>query len=184
MKVGLHALRVLVVDDNEGARALLAGMLKGVGINQIRHAANGNEAFQLLPHWTPDLAFVDLNMGPVDGIEFTKLVRTAPGSPEPYLPIILVSGAAQVTRVLEARDAGVDQVLAKPVSAQTVVERLKAVIDTKRRFVRAQAYFGPDRRRRATSDYNGPLRRETDLRDDDRRASPATERLPASALSA
>ena len=162
MKVGLQALRVLIVDDNEGARTLLSGMLQGIGINQIRDAPNGSEAFQLLRHWTPDLAFVDLNMEPVDGIEFTRLVRTAPECPEPYLPIILVTGAAQVTRVKEARDAGVDQVLAKPVSPQLVVERLKAVIEAKRRFVRARDYVGPDRRRRPTPDYGGPLRREAD----------------------
>lgn len=83
MKVGLPSLRVLIADDNEGARALLAGMLQGIGINQIRQASNGSEAFQVLRHWPPDLAFVDLNMAPVDGIEFIKLVRTAPDSPEP-----------------------------------------------------------------------------------------------------
>jgi CheY-like chemotaxis protein len=129
MKVGLPALRVLIADDNEGARALLSGMLQGIGINQIRHAANGSEAFQLMRHWTPDMAFVDLNMEPVDGIEFTRLVRTAPGCPEPYLPIVLVTGAAQLSRVKEARDAGVNEVLVKPVSPQVVVARLKSSTD-------------------------------------------------------
>lgn len=162
MKVGLPALRVLIADDNEGARALLAGMLQGIGITQIRHATNGRDAFLALRHWPPDLAFVDLNMAPVNGLEFTKLVRTAPDSPEPYLPIVLITGAAQLTRITEARDAGVNEVLVKPVSPQVVVERLRAVIESKRRFVRAENYVGPDRRRRDRSDYHGPWRREGD----------------------
>ncbi|MBW3560457.1 MAG: response regulator [Proteobacteria bacterium] len=162
MKVGLPELRVLIADDSEGARALLAGMLLGIGITQVRQAPNGSEAYQVLRHWTADLAFVDLNMPLVDGIEFIKLVRTAPESPAPYLPIVLITGAAHLTRITEARDAGVNEVLVKPVSPQVVVERLRAVIESKRRFVRTETYVGPDRRRRSRSDHQGPWRREDD----------------------
>ena len=162
MKTGLPALRVLIADDNEAARTLLAGMLNGVGISQIRQAANGRDAFDGLRHSAPDLAFVDLNMAPVDGIEFTRLVRTAPNSPEPYLPIILLTAAAQISRIREARDAGVNEILVKPAVPKVVVERLKSVIESKRRFVRSDTYVGPDRRRRASPDYQGPWRREDD----------------------
>lgn len=164
MKVGLSTLRVLIADDNQRARTLLATMLEGIGITQIRQVADGGEAFQLLRHWPADLAFVDLNMEPVDGIGFIKLIRTAPGSPEPYLPVILITGAAQLGRIKQARDAGVNEVLVKPVAPQVVVDRLKAVIQSKRRFVRAPTYVGPDRRRKARADFQGPWRREEDAK--------------------
>ena len=164
MKTGLPALRVLIADDNEAARTLLAGILRGVGITQIRQAENGRDAFEGLRHSAPDLAFVDLNMAPVDGIEFTRLVRTAPNSPEPYLPIILLTAAAQIRRIQEARDAGVNEVLVKPAAPKVVVERLRFVIESKRGFVRSDSYVGPDRRRRAAPNYQGPWRREGDPR--------------------
>ena len=164
MKTGLPALRVLIADDGEAARTLLAGMLNGIGITQIRQATNGRESFEGLRHSAPDLAFVGLDMDPVDGIEFTKLVRTAANSPEPYLPIILLTPPAQIGRIKEARDAGVNEIVVKPAAPKVVVERLRSVIESKRLFVRTDTYVGPDRRRRATPDHQGPWRREDDAR--------------------
>jgi CheY-like chemotaxis protein len=54
VKTGLPALRVLIADDNEAARTLLAGILRGVGITQIRQAENGRDAFEGLRHSAPD----------------------------------------------------------------------------------------------------------------------------------
>ena len=162
MDTGIASLRVLVVDDNEHLRDLLVGMLKGIAIEQIREASNGLDALRLLKHWTADLAFVDLQMQPMDGIELTRTVRAAPDSPNPYLPILLLTGHSQLGRVTEARDAGVNEVLVKPLNSKTMVERLKWVIKHQRPFVRAQGYVGPDRRRRTAPDYAGPWRREDD----------------------
>jgi two-component system chemotaxis response regulator CheY len=64
--------------------------------------------------------------------------------------------------VHEARDAGVDEFLAKPLTAKGVIERMTQVIDHPRPYVRAESYFGPDRRRRADPNYRGPWRREKD----------------------
>ena len=64
--------------------------------------------------------------------------------------------------MLEARDAGVTEFLVKPVSAKALVDRLRTVIERQRMFVRAESYTGPDRRRRTTAGYKGPLRRDTD----------------------
>ncbi len=162
MKVGISTVRVLVADDSENMRSLLVGMLMAVGITEIRQASNGQEALDVLRHWTADIAFVDLQMTPVDGIEFTRTVRAARNVTDPYLPIIMLTGHAQVAQVTEARDAGVNEFLVKPLAAKAVLERLKAVIDRQRKFVRSESYVGPDRRRRVLPDYNGPWRRETD----------------------
>jgi two-component system chemotaxis response regulator CheY len=53
--------------------------------------------------------------------------------------------------VNELRDAGADEILAKPVSPRTVCNKINAVIHSRRKFVSAPNYFGPDRRRRAAS---------------------------------
>jgi CheY-like chemotaxis protein len=162
MKIGLATVRVLVADDSENMRSLLVGMLMAVGITEIRQASNGKDALDVLRHWTADIAFVDLHMTPIDGIEFTRTIRAARGVTDPYLPIIMLTGHAQLTRVTEARDAGVNEFLVKPLAAKAVVERLKAVIDRQRKFVRSNSYVGPDRRRKVLPDYQGPWRRESD----------------------
>ena len=158
----MGTLRVIVADDNENMRHLLVGMLQSLGVHQIRQAASGEEALAGVRHWRADVAFIDMQMAPVDGIEFTRAVRAASGGADPYLPIIMLTGVAHQQRVLEARDAGVTEFLVKPVSAKSLVERLRTVIERQRLFVRTEAYTGPDRRRRTSADYKGPRRRQTD----------------------
>jgi hypothetical protein len=58
-----------------------------------------------------------------------------------------------------ARDAGVNEFLAKPVSVKAILTRLISVIEHPRPFVRTKTYFGPCRRRRVDDEYRGPERR-------------------------
>jgi DNA-binding response OmpR family regulator len=64
--------------------------------------------------------------------------------------------------VVDARDAGVTEFVAKPLTAKAVLERIQAVIYRPRPFVRTPNYFGPDRRRREDPGFNGPWLRSTD----------------------
>ena len=156
----MQNLNVLVADDNAHMRAIVATILKSIGIDRIRETRDGAEAIAVLKDWAADVAIVDFRMEPVDGVGFTKHVRTAPDSPNPYLPIIMLTGYADRTRVLEARDAGVTELIVKPVNTQAVISRLNAVLFHPRPFVKTAGYFGPDRRRSANAEYSGPERRK------------------------
>jgi CheY-like chemotaxis protein len=155
-------LRVLLVDDNEHMRAIVTTVLAGVGVKTVREARNGVEALECLKEWPPDLAIVDFLMTPMDGVAFTRAVRTEATSKNPYLPIIMMTGHSERFRVMEARDAGVTEFVAKPVTAKAVLQRIEAVIYRPRPFVRTAAYFGPDRRRREDPAFPGPWRRAGD----------------------
>jgi DNA-binding response OmpR family regulator len=89
------------------------------------------------------------------------MVRTSNDCPNPYVSIIMVTGYTQLEHVHLARDAGVTEFLAKPISANSVLARMTAVIENPRAFVRTPDYFGPCRRRRHDKDYTGPERRGT-----------------------
>jgi DNA-binding response OmpR family regulator len=78
------------------------------------------------------------------------------------LPIIMMTGHSEKSRVVEARDAGVTEFVAKPLTAKAVLERIQAVIYRPRPFVRTATYFGPGRRRRDDPTFAGPWRRSTD----------------------
>lgn len=159
---GLENLRVLLVDDNQHMRAIVMTVLAGVGVRNVRETRDGAEALEALRDWPADVAIVDFQMFHIDGVEFTRMVRTAPDSKNPYLPIVMMTGHSEKSRVVEARDAGVTEFVAKPLTAKSVLERLQAVIYRPRPFVRAGAYFGPDRRRRDDPAYTGPWLRATD----------------------
>src|ERR1700761_9036360 len=90
------------------------------------------------------------------------MLRNSPDSKNPYLPIVMMTGHSEKSRVVEARDAGVTEFIAKPLTAKSVLERLQAVIYRPRPFVRTATYFGPDRRRRDDPAHVGPWRRAAD----------------------
>ncbi|MDO9336382.1 MAG: response regulator [Caulobacteraceae bacterium] len=146
MSTGLGSLRVLLVDDNPHMRTIVATILMGVGIRHVRQAQDGAEALQALRAGPADLAIVDFQMQPLDGASFTRLVRGDAEGKNTYLPIIMMTSFADRVRVVEARDAGITEMIAKPLTARAVLDRLGAVIMRPRPFVRTDDYFGPMRR--------------------------------------
>ena len=158
----LSALQVLLVDDNQHMRTIASAVLKSAGVGTVREAADGGAALEMLREYAVDLAIVDFNMFPLDGVEFTRLVRNSPDSPNPYLPIIMMTGHSEKSRVYEARDAGVTEFVVKPITAKAILDRIQAVIFHARPYVKTEGYFGPDRRRVERPDYNGPRRRKAD----------------------
>jgi len=160
----LQSLNVLLVDDNQHMRAIAAAVLHAADIREVNEAADGAEAFEILRRRPIDLALIDYNMFPMDGVEFTRLVRNSPDSAKIYLPIIMMTGHAEKSRICAARDAGVTEFLVKPITAKAILDRVTAVILRPRPFVKTETYCGPCRRRRDTVDYAGPFRRAIDAK--------------------
>ncbi|MBV8977748.1 MAG: response regulator [Alphaproteobacteria bacterium] len=152
-------LKILVVDDNAHMRKLVVTILQAFGAIQIFEAESGERALGLMRDTNPDVIILDWMMEGMTGLEFVKQVRASAQSPNPFVPIIMLTGHTHIDHVRQARDCGVNEFLAKPVSVKAIMTRLVAVIEHPRPFVRTKAYFGPCRRRRATDEYRGPERR-------------------------
>jgi two-component system, chemotaxis family, chemotaxis protein CheY len=155
-------IKMLVVDDNHHMRLLLTELLHAIGVKEVSEAANGAEALQTLRSQPIDIVMTDLAMQPMDGIAFVRRLRSGHESPNPMVPVIMVTGHSTLRRVAEARDAGVTEFLSKPVTARGVIERITRVVEHPRPFVKTDSYFGPDRRRRDDPNHPGPYRRLAD----------------------
>lgn len=155
-------LKILLVDDNHYMRVLLGEILRAIGVQHLFEANDGAEALQAMRNNAIDIVMTDLSMQPLDGIDFVRLLRNSPDSPNPMVPVIMITGHSTMQRVNEAREAGVNEFLAKPLTARGVIERLTQVVENPRPFIRTANYFGPDRRRRADPKHAGPWRRSTD----------------------
>ena len=158
----LDQLKILLVDDNHHMRVLLIELLRAVGINKVFEAADGAEGLQMMRSHAVDIVMTDLAMEPLDGIDFVRLLRNSPDSPNQMIPVIMITGHLTVRRIQEARDAGVNEFVAKPITARNVLERLQIIVDHPRPFIRTEDFFGPDRRRRNDPNYTGPWRRSVD----------------------
>jgi CheY-like chemotaxis protein len=136
-----------------------------VGIRDVTEAAHGGSGLEVLRQRRADLVLSDMAMSPMDGLEFTRRVRNDEQSPNPFVPIIMITGHTERHRVEAARDAGVTEFLAKPITAHNLFSRIAKIVEQPRAFVRCDSYFGPDRRRRQIEDYAGPWRRKDDFQD-------------------
>lgn len=140
-------------------RLLLRDMLNAFGVDKIVAVSDGTKAFAELRQFPADIIITDWVMEPLDGIDFTRMVRNAPDSPNPFVPIIMLTSQGAYDRVQKARDTGVTEFLIKPVTANALYSRIGNVIQKPRQFVRVTEYFGPDRRR-TMKDFRGEDRRE------------------------
>lgn len=141
-------LKVLVCDGSRHMRSLLLGILLGFGIRRTREASDGSEALEIMSHWGPDIVLTELEMRPLDGIDFVRLLRGSEHSRGRFIPVIVLTAWSEKRNVIAARDAGINEFLAKPVTPQALLSRLNEVILRPRPYVKTRTYFGPDRRRR------------------------------------
>lgn len=141
-------LKILCIDDNKYMQQIYWISLNSMGFEDITAAANGAEALDLMRTNDFDLIFCDLAMGPVDGFEFLKTVRSGGEGANSEVPVIVVSGNADTTNIKASRDAGANEFLAKPVSVHSLFKRIEAVIEHSRPFQHTDDFIRLDRRRR------------------------------------
>ncbi len=147
MAYQLHNLNVLLVDDDMSMRALIRDVLVAFGVSNIQTANDGTRAFEMLRSFAADIVIVDWVMRPMNGLEFLKQVRNANDTPNPFVPAIMLTAFSDLERVLQCRDAGITEFLAKPITPATLYSRIVSVIEDQRSFIRSEDFFGPDRRR-------------------------------------
>jgi two-component system chemotaxis response regulator CheY len=142
----LSALSILVVDDNDHMLALVRRLLAAMRIENVKLADDAPSAFTAMKAMPPDLIILDWNMIPVNGLDFLAAVRRDANSPNPEVPILMLTAHTELHRILAARDAGVNWVLAKPISFKGLYDALVLIVESDRAFVKSEVYVGPDRR--------------------------------------
>lgn len=155
------SLNILIIDDNPQMRTILSTVLMAVGVGRLHHAENGRDGLEMVKSHPIDVVYVDLEMPIMDGLAFIAAVRELETEAR-YLPVIMVTGHSFGPSVFAARDAGMTEFLAKPVTGQSVVQRLERAIFHPRPFIRSPNFIGPDRRRRTDASHAVLARRKTD----------------------
>lgn len=156
----MERLKVLVVDDNHHMVNIVKTIMRGFGVKDFYDARDAAEGFNIVRADNLDLVITDYAMEEMDGCAFTRLLRSSEESPNHYIPIVMLTAYSERSKVEAARDAGVTEFCAKPVTATELYRKVVAVINTPRSFVRTSVYFGPDRRRKKNDAYKGKERRE------------------------
>lgn len=118
--------RILVVDDEIGARTLIGIMLDRGGFEVLK-ASDGNEALSLLDQDKPDLVILDIMMPGMDGFELCKRIRDRPETTE--IPILMLSTRGDAESVMRGMDAGASDYLPKPILHHDLVAKVRHLLD-------------------------------------------------------
>jgi two-component system, chemotaxis family, chemotaxis protein CheY len=150
-------LTVLVLDDQFERRAALRATLGQLGVQTIRLAADEAETIERLRAERFDCLILDDGFTP-GAVEFISRLRHKTRGHVQEIAILLCVSADN-SRVRAARDAGVTEMVAKPVAPEALRVRLEEIVVRPRPFIRAAGYVGPCRRRRRALDWPFPDRR-------------------------
>ena len=144
------AAKVLVVDDEHYMRKVVRTLLMSIGVRTIYEAPDGPSGLEMIRNMVPDVVIVDWQMPGLDGGSFVRMVRSPETFPFPNVPIIMLTGHGERSRVIEAMQIGVNEFLLKPVSSKSLQDRLISVLAKPRPLIWNGGYYGPAPRK------NGP----------------------------
>jgi len=140
-------IKVLVVDDEHYMRKVVRTLLMSLGVRTIYEAPDGVTGLETIRTMSPHVVIVDWQMPGLAGPGFVRMVRSPGTFPYPDVPIIMLTGHSERSRVIEAMECGVHEFLLKPVSSKALADRLHAVINYPRKLVRRGDYYGPEPRK-------------------------------------
>jgi len=143
----LSQLSILIIEKHAPIRRLFRQVLRELGVAHIEEASSTDAGFDLFNEFQPDLLLIDWAPD-FDGLSLLNRIRTSEQSSSHSVPVIMVTANTESRQVLEARDGGMTEYLAKPVSAKMLYERIVWVIEREREFIEGSNFTGPDRRRR------------------------------------
>ncbi|AGH98757.1 response regulator [Micavibrio aeruginosavorus] len=125
MTVNPAQMQVLIVDDYKTMLRVIRNLLAQIGFKNVDEATDGTMALDMMKHKNYDLVISDWNMEPMTGLELLKTVR-ANGNDK--LPFIMVTAESKIENVVAARQAGVNNYIVKPFSAEILKSKIAAVL--------------------------------------------------------
>jgi two-component system chemotaxis response regulator CheY len=120
-------MKILVVDDFSTMRRIVRNVLKQLGFENIEEAEDGAQAYTKLKGGGFGFVVSDWNMPNMDGMDLLKKVRSDPDLKA--LPILMVTAEAEKDKVIAAIQAGVNNYVVKPFTAEVFKEKMDKVFE-------------------------------------------------------
>lgn len=160
--INLRDLVVLIADPSPYLSMIAHSILRGFGTNKVLEVRNSMGVVQTLAAQKIDILLCDSKLPPHGGLSLTRAIRRKVDNENRMIPILIMSSDTRESTIKQARDAGANMVIAKPLSPSSLYDRLAWIALTPRQFVDAPTYFGPDRRYKIEGYPGGVGRRKGD----------------------
>jgi putative two-component system response regulator len=120
--------KILIVDDESGARAALEFLLRREGF-EVRDAADGPTAIQECATFRPDLILLDIMMPGMDGFEVCRHIKATPETR--LTPVVLITGLTATEDRIMGINSGADDFLSKPIDLNELLARTRSLLRLK-----------------------------------------------------
>lgn len=189
MSASLKNMSILILDNEKKIAQMIGDVLHKLGFpaGNLHRAPDGFEGLEVLRKRTIDMVIVDWELlpqkeyldlaangvvrtrwgdvAPVNGANFVRCLRRSPHSPNPFVPVLMLTPPTELGHILFARDAGVNEILIKPIVADDLARRIVQIVEHPREFITCKEYRGPCRRRKQMTLPSGKLdRRRKDIK--------------------
>jgi CheY-like chemotaxis protein len=119
---------VLIVDDNEVNLMIAGALMESLGY-EVEVALDGAQALTACHRRAPDAVLMDVHMPVMDGLQATRQLRAEQRIGElPPFPVVAATTADDAQTLAQCRDAGMDGILAKPLSPQLLADEIHRVL--------------------------------------------------------
>lgn len=118
---------VLIVDDYKTMLRVIRNLLTQIGLVNVDEATDGQMALAMLGQKKYDLVISDWNMEPMSGIDLLKNVRATANATQ-KVPFIMVTAENKMENIVAAKQAGVNNYIVKPFSAETLRSKIESVM--------------------------------------------------------
>jgi DNA-binding response OmpR family regulator len=163
VNLNLGGVKALIVDDDTYSVTLLSSILRGFDLRAQTIVPSCERAKELLRDSYFDVCICNADLPGEHGAELVRWIRRREGALVRFAPVIVVTGYAKSDAVFEARDSGANIVLKRPISPQSIYDRIDWVTRHERAFIECDNYVGPDRRHRSLGPPDGKERRRRNL---------------------
>lgn len=120
------SMNVLIVDDYKTMLRIIENLLKQLGFKNIHQATDGSLALRVLRETKIGLVISDWNMQPMTGLQLLKEVRADEALKA--TPFIMITAESKTENVIAAKEAGVNNYIVKPFNAETLKQKISAVL--------------------------------------------------------
>ena len=152
-------MNILIVDQDNEFRFWARSVFRKMGVMEVFSTASGAEALDILRYQDVDIGLVDLVMEDMDGVRFIKELRDGANNKQSGMPVVLLTRSVDLDQLSPAFNAGVENLIQKPVSEATLIQRIGTTAANPQRVVLKGTTTRKNRRETDAGNHQGPERR-------------------------
>lgn len=146
--IKLNHLRILVAEGNQWDRRQINSMLRAFGAVDVLNTRDGAKTLETVETQVPDVIIISGGLSLLSGPEVVRLIRHHKSKSINHLPIVFIANVVRRGEMQMIARLGVHEVVCKPFSTKSLIDRIYWSKIVPRPFVRTKTYFGPQPRTR------------------------------------